>query len=79
MFQKTHRPECAVQELCHGWSRKGEVNDYNFHEEREKVGMMGLKKKEDDWCSVRGGYGNVFVIRAYSESTCLLVYLFLNS
>lgn len=45
----------------------------NFHEEREKVGMMGLKKKEDDWCSVRGGCGNVFVIRAYSESTYLLV------
>lgn len=34
---------------------------------------MGLKKEGDDWCGVRGSWGNVFVIRAYSESTSLRV------
>ena len=32
---------------------------------------MGLKKEGADWCGVRGTWGNVFVTRAYSESTSL--------
>lgn len=40
--------------------------------------MVGLKKEVEDWFDVRGGYANVFTIRAYSESTYLPVQLPIN-
>lgn len=43
----------------------------NFHE--EMVGWGALKKEGDDWCVVRVSWGNVCVIRGYSESTSLPV------